>query len=70
MRVMPENVPLLTRAPDDEVLSLYADLEKIIEYVDGDLTIQSIAKAMDFESSVLVAVFTELYKRGIITFKE
>ncbi len=70
MRVMPENVPLLTRAPDDEVLSLYADLEKIIEYVDGDLTIQSIAKAMDLESSVLVAVFTELYKRGIISFKE
>ncbi len=68
--VVPENVPILEKPPDDEVLSLYTDLERIIEYVDGDLTIKSIAKAMDLESSVLVTVFTELYKRGIITFKE
>lgn len=70
MWVVPENVPILTRAPDEEVLSLYTDLENIIEYIDGTLNIESIAKALDLESSVLVAVFTELYKRGIITFKE
>ena len=70
MLVKPEDVPIMTGTPDDEVLSLYANLENIIEYVDGDLTINSIAKAMDLEPSVLVAVFTELHKRGIITFKE
>ncbi len=70
MLVKAEDVPIMTGTPDNEVLSLYADLENIIEYIDGDLTINSIAKAMDLEPSVLIAVFTELHKRGIITFKE
>jgi len=68
--VLPEDVPIITGSPDDEVLSLYSGLEDILEHVDGNLTIGSIAEVMNLEPSVLVAVFTELHKRGIIAFKE
>jgi len=70
IRILLEDVPIIAKTPDANILSLYADLETILEYVDGDLTIFSIAKAMELDPSVLVAVFTELHKRGIITFKE
>ena len=69
-RIMLEDVPILMSTPEEDVLSLYEDLETIMEYVDGDLTIFSIAKAMEIDPSVLVAVFTELHKRGLISFKE
>ena len=70
MWIVPEDVPIMTGTPDDEVLSLYTGLEKILGHVDGNITIKDIAEAMDLEPSVLVAVFTELHKRGILTFKE
>ena len=70
MWIVPEDVPIMTGTPDDEVLSLYTGLEKIIGYVDGNITIKDIAEAMGLEPSVLLAVFTELHKRGILTFKE
>ncbi|TFG31292.1 hypothetical protein EU528_06585 [Candidatus Thorarchaeota archaeon] len=69
-RILLEDVPILMSTPDDEILSLYANLETILEYVDGDLTIFSIARAVGVDPSVLVAVFTELHKRGVIAFKE
>ena len=70
LRILLEDVPIVSGIIDDEVLSLYADLESILEHADGDLTIFSIAKAKGIDPSVLVTVFTELHKRGIITFKE
>ena len=70
MWVVPEDIPILLGSLDDEVKTLYADLETIIGYVDENLTINSIAQSMNIEPSVLVAVFTELHKRGLIAFKE
>ncbi|MBE0525555.1 MAG: hypothetical protein IH631_01340 [Candidatus Thorarchaeota archaeon] len=70
LRILLEDIPILAGTPNDDTLSLYSSLDKILEHVDGNLTVFSIAKAMKIEPSVLVAVFTELHKRGIITFKE
>lgn len=70
LQILLEDIPIITRAPDGEELALYSDLEIILENVDGELTIFNIAKKMEIEPSVLVAVFTELHKRGIIKFKE
>ncbi len=70
MRILLEDVPIIVKPPDVEILSLYEDLEAILEYVDGNNTIFSIAKAKEIDPSVLVAVFTELHRRGTITFKE
>jgi len=70
LRILLEDIPIIAKPPDDEILALYADLETILGYVDGELTIFSIARTMELEPSVLVAVFTELHKRGIIIFKE
>ncbi|TFG98481.1 hypothetical protein E4H12_05960 [Candidatus Thorarchaeota archaeon] len=70
LRILLEDIPILASTPNDDILSLYSDLDKILGHVDGNLTVFSIAKEMKIEPSVLVAVFIELYKRGIITFKE
>ena len=70
LRIFLEDVPIVAMSPDDEVLGLYKDLDKILGYVDGNLTIFKIAKEMKLDPSVLVPVFTELHKRGIIIFKE
>ncbi|MHA1850566.1 MAG: hypothetical protein ACTSW8_04810 [Candidatus Thorarchaeota archaeon] len=70
LRILLEDIPIVAKPPDDETLALYADLETILENVDGELTIFTIARTMGIEPSVLVAVFTELHKRGIIKFKE
>lgn len=70
LRIFLEDIPILSGTPTGDILSLYSDLDKILEHVDGNRTVFIIAKAMKIEPSVLVAVFTELHKRGIITFKE
>lgn len=70
LRIFLEDIPIIAIPPDDDVLKLYEDLETILEHVDGNLTIFKIAKEMKLDPSVLVPVFTELHKRGIIIFKE
>jgi hypothetical protein len=70
LRILLEDVPLLTREPDAEELALYSDLKNILVHVDGKLNIFKIAKKVNIDPSVLVTVFTELHKRQIIAFKE
>jgi hypothetical protein len=70
MQILLEDVPILSGEPDDEVLSLYGDLGKVLAHVDGDDSIFKIAKKVNIDPEVLVAVFSELHKRGIITFKK
>jgi len=70
LRIFLEDIPIITESPGDEVLNLYRDLETILEHVDGNLSIFKIAKELKLDPSVLVPVFTELHKRGIIIFKE
>jgi hypothetical protein len=66
LRVLPEDVPILSGTPDEEVMSLYEGLDNILSRVDGNLNIQSIARALGLQPSVLVAVFAELHRRGAV----
>jgi hypothetical protein len=70
LRVLPEDIPEQTGVPDDEVLSLYEGLESILAKVNGKLNIQNIANALGIQPSVLLTVFAELHKRGIVSFRE
>ncbi|MGY5860391.1 MAG: hypothetical protein RTU63_13555 [Candidatus Thorarchaeota archaeon] len=70
LRILLEDIPIISGTPDDEVLSVYPDLDTILGQVDEKITIFNIAKAVGIDPSVLVVVFTELHKRGIVTFKE
>jgi hypothetical protein len=66
LRVLPDDVPTLAKTPDREILSLYEGLDKILAGVDGKRNIQGIAKMQGLQPSVLLAVFAELHKRGIV----
>ncbi|MFW9956579.1 MAG: hypothetical protein ACFFCT_00790 [Candidatus Odinarchaeota archaeon] len=68
LHVLPEDIPILTGVPDEEVLSLYEGLENILAKINGKLNIQNIASVIGIQTSVLLAVFAELHKREIISF--
>ncbi len=70
LRVMPEDIPELTGTPDEEILSLYEGLDRILNLVDGKLNIQNIARVLGLQPSVLLTVFAELHKREIVSFRE
>jgi len=63
LRVIPEDIPVVIGTPDEEVLSLYEGIERILKLVDGKLNIQSIARTLGLQPSVLLTVFAELHKR-------
>lgn len=70
LKITPNDVPMIKSRPDAETLSLYENLPQILELVDGELSIESIGKASDLQPSVLIAVFAELDKRGIVAFAD
>ncbi len=70
LKIGPDDAPILLKDPDDEVLSLYSRVDKIVKLVDGKKTIMNIAKELGIQPSVLVTVFAELHRREIITIKE
>ncbi|TFG30921.1 hypothetical protein EU527_13730 [Candidatus Thorarchaeota archaeon] len=70
IKITQEDAPILRTTPDAETLALYAQLDNILEFVNGIHTIQNIAMAMKMQPSVLVTVFTELHRRGVVTFNE
>jgi hypothetical protein len=66
LRVLPDDVPVLSGIPDEEILSLYEGLENILSIVDGKTNIQNMARKLNLQPSVLVTVFAELHKRGVV----
>lgn len=70
MRITPDDAPIIKNPPDSETLGLYEQLDAILGFVNGTNTIQQIAMAMKMQPSVLLTVFTELHKRGVITFND
>lgn len=70
LKITHSDVPVMRDKPDSEDLELYENLEEILEYVDGELSIESIAKALDLNPSVLIPVFGELDRRRIISIRE
>lgn len=70
MKITPDDAPLIRTQPDSETLALYEQLDTILKFVNGTNTIQQIAMAMKMQPSVLVTVFAELHRRGVVTFTE
>jgi hypothetical protein len=69
LKLGPQDIPVLKNQPDEETMKLYETLNEILDLVDGELSIESIARAMDLQPSVLITVFAELDKRNIIAFR-
>jgi len=67
LRIGPDDSPVLSGVPDDEVLSLYSRVDEILALVDGTRTIVDIANQLALQPSVLVTVFAELHRREIVT---
>ena len=70
IRILLEDIPIIAQQPDEEVLGLFDGLKQLLEFIDGGITIFEIAKKARTDPSVVVNVFAQLHKRGIITFKE
>lgn len=70
VRIFPEDVPSIVSPITEEVRSLYSHVDSIVDHVDGHRTISEIGAQLGVDSSVLIAVFGELHRRGNITFKE
>ncbi len=70
LKIGPDDIPILLKEPDDEVLSLYSRVDKIVKLVNGKRTIVNIAKELGIQPSVLVTVFAELHRRDVISIKE
>lgn len=68
LRIFPEYVPILISEIDNTTKALYSGLDKVIEYIDGRHSIDEISKSCRIDQNVLVAVFTELRKRGFVKF--
>jgi DNA-binding IscR family transcriptional regulator len=51
------------------VLSLYSHSELILGFADGNRSIESIASQVGVDETILITVFSELYRRGYIELK-
>jgi hypothetical protein len=70
LRIGPDDSPVMSGVPDDEVLSLYSRVDEILALVDGNRTIVDIANQLELQPSVLVTVFAELHRRELVTINE
>jgi hypothetical protein len=68
-RVFPNYIPVLLEEVDSTTKGLYSGLNTVIDYIDGKHTIGEIALACGIDQNVLITVFTELQKRGLLQFK-
>ncbi|MCF2137759.1 MAG: hypothetical protein K9W43_11060 [Candidatus Thorarchaeota archaeon] len=64
--IRPTDILEKGRPPTSEERSLYSNLDKLLGVVDGTRTLSEIAQQAGIDNNVLITVFTELYKRGII----
>ncbi len=60
----------LARQPTAEVRNMYSNLEQILNELDGTKTVSEIARDTGIDNNILITVFTELYKRGIVTLRD
>jgi hypothetical protein len=67
--IIPSDIPDIIRKPDAQLLSLYSHSELILGFVDGTRSIESIASKVGIDETILITVFSELYRRGYIELK-
>ncbi len=67
--IIPSDIPDVIQKPNAQVLSLYSHSEMILGFVDGKSSIESIASKVGIDETILITVFSELYRRGYIELK-
>ncbi len=67
--IIPSDIPDVIRKPDAQLLSLYSHSKLILGFVDGKRSIESIASKVGIDETILITVFSELYRRGYIELK-
>ncbi|NOR38136.1 MAG: hypothetical protein GQ580_00940, partial [Candidatus Thorarchaeota archaeon] len=67
--IIPSDIPEVIQKPSAQVLSLYSHSELILGFVDGKSSIESIATKVGIDETILITVFSELYRRGYIELK-
>ncbi|MFX1416847.1 MAG: hypothetical protein ACFFC0_08540, partial [Promethearchaeota archaeon] len=68
-QILPSDVPVIVGRVDDEMGHLYTHLDRILRLADGTKSISEIGHELGLDSSVLLAVFGELHKRGNLRFQ-
>ena len=69
LRISPEYIPVLIGEVDNTIKTLYSGLDKVLDSIDGQHTIRGIATDCGIDQNVMVTVFIELRKRGVVKFK-
>ena len=70
IRLRPTDKFVLVRRPDHTERALYSDLDRVLSEVDGKQTLAEIAEKTRIQDNVLITVFTDLYRRGIISLSD
>jgi hypothetical protein len=69
-QILPSDVPIVVGRVDDEMGSMYTHFDRILMLSEGTMSISDISAELGLDSSVLLTVFGELYRRGNLTFKD
>jgi hypothetical protein len=68
LSISPDDTPLLLKAPEDEFMKRYNEMEEILELINGENSLENIAKATNIEISIVIHLFTQMHKRGFVDF--
>lgn len=63
------DAPRKVAEPTAEVVGIYSNIEEILALADGMLTVEELASLTGVDVSVLLRVFGDLYRRGIVDFE-
>ncbi|NHJ13867.1 MAG: hypothetical protein EAX95_09320 [Candidatus Thorarchaeota archaeon] len=70
IRISKVDIPILTGSIDENTRALYSHIESIAEEIDGAASIEVISEHLGVQTEVLITVFAELYRRGIIRLRD
>ena len=65
-----EDIPLLVGNIDEDTHNLYSHIDSIVKEINGLSSISEISERMGVQTEVLITVFAELYRRGIIRLRD
>lgn len=68
--VRESDVPILVCEIDADLRNIYSHLDPIASLMDGEHTVKMISERTKIQVSVLITVISDLYSRGIVTFKD
>jgi hypothetical protein len=68
LQVSKNDTPRIIREPDAETKSMYSHIQDILPILNGTVTIAELAQQVGVDENILMTVFSELYRRGVIDF--